>query len=367
FLAKQANQESAKSFIHRCQQLAIDCGFKCPKCRKNLTDLVLVQRVTSGLSNIGLKQEIMKDHEQFDSVQKLLKKCEIYESAEKDSLGEHDRAQIAVVNYDGDEDIGAVVMDDENPPIVAGNKSTYKQRERGHAWGTGSARKLNVHCENCGLSNHGKRKCPAEELECHKCGVTGHFRSQCPQKTKNSKPPVKSVTSCTVAGTPAEVRRVCASGSKAMVQVEISHFRKPKGLKLNALADTGAEVCLVGVKKLGVLGLRRRDLSRCNVSVRHAGEELMENYGEFEVTIKLGGNTAKSTVVVVEGASRFYLSLDVCKALGLVDPNFPNHVTPVRCDVITTNKGVPTQDPRQTSKEDTQNKRCMELPYAATE
>ena len=85
FNAKQGSTEPAKTYVHRCQEMALDCAFRCPHCCGDICDYMLTHRLASGISNSGLKQEILQDYEKFNSVSKIMQKCEVYEAAERDS------------------------------------------------------------------------------------------------------------------------------------------------------------------------------------------------------------------------------------------------------------------------------------------
>ncbi|XP_064110363.1 DNA ligase 3-like [Macrobrachium nipponense] len=79
---------------------------------------------------------------------------------------------------------------------------------------------------------------------------------------------------------------------------------------VEAVPDTGAEVCIVGVDLLPKLGLKVPNLSRCNVIVNHAGKSL-RIYGSVDMLIELGDKSVSTSVIVVQGATRFYMSLGV--------------------------------------------------------
>ena len=161
FSARQGDQEPAKSFVHRCQQLAIECGFRCPYCRADLNDFVLVQRVTSGLTNVGLKQEILQDHEKFNTMPKLVRKCEAYESAMKDSESSRGRACVAGLQAEMiKEPPDSVSHHDEK--VVAVNRTRFQSGAKGKAGPRGSASE--TLCKCCSR-DHVQGQCPAKNAK----------------------------------------------------------------------------------------------------------------------------------------------------------------------------------------------------------
>ena len=58
FNMKQRADESAKEYVHGCQQAAIDCDFQCPKCNGDLSDYIILHKLVNGLYNVKLKQDI---------------------------------------------------------------------------------------------------------------------------------------------------------------------------------------------------------------------------------------------------------------------------------------------------------------------
>ncbi|XP_066964375.1 uncharacterized protein [Macrobrachium rosenbergii] len=381
FSAQQGDQETTKSFVHRSQQLALDCGFKCPHCRADLNDFVLVQRITSGLSNVGLKQEILQDQENFNTVQKLLRKCEIYESTEKDSISTRGRANVAsLVKRD---EIGSGLIEsgvEGDSKVIASYRSNNGDKGNGRGRGsskpTGSS-KSDARCKKCGGRSHWQGKCPADNVKCFQCGIMGHFAKFCHQGTQE---PAKtapivdaSVTSCTVAYPPADKRQVglCAAvGKLPTVKIKIKHEFSCESVIVEAIPDTGAEVCVVGVDLLPKLGLKVPNLSLCNVIVNHAGEKSLKIYGTVDMLIELGHKSVSTSVIVVQGTTRFYMSLGVCKSLGLVHAKFPNHTVATVHDV--TQKPPVSTNPHQTHEENGCSRvgdvgREREMPYPAME
>ena len=374
FSAQQSEQEPAKAFVHRCQQLAIDCGFKCPYCRADLNDFVLVQRVTSGLTNVGLKQEILQNHDKFNTVPKLIRKCEAYESATKDSMGSRGRSCVAgLQTEDATDRPNSTSECDEK--VVAGNWPRSQSGAKGSSRPTrGNYGKAGPRvpsstkmCKDCGYS-HAQDQCPAKNVRCYGCDVKGHLRRQCPKESNKATPILDaSVTSCTVSYPPAEGQQVCAAvGKLPVVKACIMHDFSTQRVTVELVPDTGAEVCIVGASVLPTWGLCLEALSKCNAIVNHAGEKSLKVYGSVNIVVTLGKRSVKTNVIVVQGATRFYASLQVCKSLGLVHENFPHHVVTRVSDV--THK--PMKHPCQTQVKTTKThevSRPSELPYPATE
>ena len=94
-----------------------------------------------------------------------------------------------------------------------------------------------------------------------------------------------------------------------------------------ALADTGAQVCVAGMELVHSLGLKRKDLIKVKMELRAANKSEMEVLGAvlMEVSSKTGGaaQSTKQICYIVPQCSRVILSLEACSALRMLTPLFP--------------------------------------------
>ena len=107
----------------------------------------------------------------------------------------------------------------------------------------------------------------------------------------------------------------------------MSQYHAPKIIKvvLEAVADTGAEVCIAGSGQALCMGVDVNKLKKSNVHLQHAAGGMMSVMGCSRVTIKCGNMSTTECLYFVNGTRKLFLSLSACKSLGLVDRNFPNH------------------------------------------
>ena len=116
---------------------------------------------------------------------------------------------------------------------------------------------------------------------------------------------------------------------------------------LDAVADTGAEVCIAGLMQAKTLGINVNNLHKAKVNLQHAGGGSMIVLGKCDVTISYGGRCVTVDIYFVNGTHKLFLSLHACKSLGLVDPDFPNHIVhdarPCNSIQVMSSKGRPTE------------------------
>lgn len=85
FSACQGQEESVTDFFMRCAQSACDCGFQCHQCSVNITEYLLLKRLTLGLSDVVLKQ-VYQMCNSINSVDTLRPMCCSYEAAREDAV-----------------------------------------------------------------------------------------------------------------------------------------------------------------------------------------------------------------------------------------------------------------------------------------
>ncbi|XP_068242430.1 uncharacterized protein [Palaemon carinicauda] len=347
FSAQQGPMEPAKTYVHRCQELGLDCAFRCPQYQNDMSDYMLTHRLASGLNNCGLKQEILQDYEKYNSVAKILQKCEIYEAAERDSGANKFNQKLITAKKD-------------SKLLMSGKR-----------------------CDNCGrIHEKNKSSCYANEVCCHNCGIKGHLARYCRKKRVNNKAAgievdhdddTMSVTACTLVQHCGVQQVTALSGKLPYVRVKIEHkMRRDVPMYeafIDAIADTGAEVCIMGEKVLHQLGLNVKQLHRSNARINHAAEKPMRVLGSVRCTITLCRNIALNIeVLVVCGVSRLYLSIDVCKCLGLVDANFPHHVKVDGISVNNIGRERPNSvDVNDDTSDVSNNHDVIELPFSSQE
>merc|ERR1712082_178255 len=93
---------------------------------------------------------------------------------------------------------------------------------------------------------------------------------------------------------------------------------------LPVLADTGAQMCVAGVRVALALGLKSRDLVPCSLKINGANNSGLEILGAMFVTLSKDGWTTKQMVYVARGVAEFYLSKEAFRELGTIGDEFPS-------------------------------------------
>ena len=361
FSMKQTSSESAKEYIHRCQQVAIDCSFQCPDCRSDLSDHILLHKLVNGLYNVKLKQDILQSFEKFDTIAKFMVKCESYEETERECRPASLRREEIIFTGAGASS-NDVMLDDSATDQralcedVAAVKTAYK-KQKDSVGLSKQAMKPKQKCDFCNnMHVRGRQNCPAGNAICFRCSKVGHFSVCCRSKGNDSAHKSYRTSGNSADGTDTLVGHVnichgsnthrskhyvaryqksnviydvgSASCSQPLisVKVECSNVGKTECALLDAVADTGAEVCIAGLMQAKTLGIDVNKLQRSKIMLQHAAGGQMNILGKCDVTIYHGGRCVTEDVFFVNGTHKLFLSLHACKSLGLVDPGFPNHI-----------------------------------------
>ncbi|XP_076050210.1 uncharacterized protein LOC143030874 [Oratosquilla oratoria] len=302
FTARQERNEPISEYFTRSAQCAADCEFKCPHCDSSLSEYMLLRKLVSGLESVGLKEEVFRKCDSFKDTDSLRKFCVAFEAAHKDAappgldgnLGRETLTPTAAVTPQ------PCAPQEDLQPQVAGNRPPPHK----------------PHCGNCG-GKHMPRKgmCPAETLTCYGCGKTGHLRRLCR----------KSKKAAAMEGEASGI--VIAAAGKAQSQpciwVTVSDTRKETSARIRVIPDTGAQVCVAGPGLLAALGVDTTSLVSRG-SLRDVANVSLKPMGAVTCRMQHGSRFTTQEVFVVKTASRCYISLQACKDLGLVHPNFPH-------------------------------------------
>ena len=343
---QQMPGETGKSFMHRCEQQALECDFQCPNCHTDISEWCVRDRVLAGLRDDMLKIDLYQNADKYPSLSSLMAKVELYEAATpKPTSDGHIAANMST------EDVPPALIEaaDGNGSLLAALQSTYKRVTRAkriqnqvHHRGdvsTAVAGKVGPKQGQNIINSRNRRR----SVQCYQCGGKGHFRSQCPSEdgllNTVEESPVRSadVSGVSQSGPTLNqfrssvnrlhVRKGVANGEKLEeVEVTVVPTNSRQNFKCLAIADTGAECCVAGPKELAILGLRVRDLDKPSSTIRHAGGGALRVFGTKKCTLRLGDRSTDQNVHFIQGIERMFLSVKTCKSLGLVDAEFPHHI-----------------------------------------
>ena len=260
----------------------------------------------SSLYSVVLREEVFRKFASFSDVDSLRSYCNAFEAAHKDaSMGYSGKGSVAhegtmAAATDPLPDVG----DSGWVPEAAATNTCHLDKPR--------------KCGNCGRTHLPKKSaCPAEKLVCHNCSKTGHLAVMCRWRKQAA-----AAEDVEASGT------VVVATGKVMPQPSIAvtvHYahRSSKLICTQVVPDTGAQMCVAGLKLMGALDIPHSLLKRQG-SRHDVANMLLQPLGSATCSMQYCGRSTTQEVFFVESASRFYISLEACKQLGLVHSDFPH-------------------------------------------
>ena len=307
--------------------------FVCPSCDGDPTDWMLADQITCGVQSEALQQELLQTHGSFSSFEALRSYCEVHESAHRDkqelSLAPRASAAAAVTPVDTED---ARQLEPDQAPEVAARMSAHARQKRT------KLPQPTVACSFCGhaAQEKGRQGCPAQDKFCSQCGKKGHFSTVCRSKTTLSSVQVEP-------DTVAAVRR-----GLPRLQLAMMHPGSRKTRVFSAIADTGAEVSVMGRSHLLQLGLNHKHLVKTSRRLQHAAGGGLQVLGTIRVQLSLQGRQVSENMFVVAGVDDIFLSLSACKHLSSVHSDFPSQqIGAISSADPSAVADVPSDKPRQ--------------------
>ncbi|XP_076042081.1 uncharacterized protein LOC143025983 [Oratosquilla oratoria] len=285
---------------------------------------MLLRKLVCGLHSVGLKEEVFRQCESFNDVDSLRRFCVAFEAAQKDARhntlgGSFGRENLAAV-------AGVTPLPDaqaDSYPQVAGARHQQPTRMPQAAR---QQQQVLKRCGNCGLKHkQGRGLCYAETLACHSCGRVGHVQKMCRSKVK----PAAAAAAEDLEASGIVIAAAGAARSQPRIWVTVSHAKgKNKSAKIQAVPDTGAQVCVAGLELLTSLGVKVASLTRRG-GLRDVANVKLQPLGSFPCRLQYGDKSTLQEIFVVKTATQCYISLQACRELGLVHETFPHHTVVV--------------------------------------
>ncbi|XP_059087688.1 uncharacterized protein LOC131884068 [Tigriopus californicus] len=178
-------------------------------------------------------------------------------------------------------------------------------------------------CPLCGLSKtHSREDCPALKSSCHACGRTGHWQPVCRQKSPSRREEKRA------GGVHLRVASSSTRERENRINVMVSPHKSSKSVSLQFCADTGADVIIIGMNQFrdsDICQLTTLDQRSSNSVISGVDGRSLSLVGSFRANLSLDEDHKAHdvTIVVSYDVDDSYLSLDACRALGIVGPNFP--------------------------------------------
>ena len=389
---RQDRDEPVRSYVARLKGQAGICKFiqKCINCDANVnyTDAMVKDVLCRGLGDTEIQRDLLGDKDQSMSLEDTVKFVEAKEAGKRSA---------------------SHLLLPQSTDAVRG--STYKRQKKTP---TPSAKDQDAACSYCGTKGHGRNpptrvrrtECPAFGNKCNHCGRDNHLEKMCRGKQPNTKgaehndavfdtlcgvTSVGSVKSATLDHHvfDQDTREWLRKQSKPQPFIRLrmsidrhdySHFGFPLNAPerhcfISAMADTGCQSCLAGVKAIKKLGLSTEDLVPVTLQMRAADNHDINILGA--VILRLSGKSNKGEerstrqiVYITNSTDRFFLSREACVDLGIVTTDFPTISEETEISINAASTTPPQQEiqqecscPRRTKPPPTPTS----LPYPATE
>ncbi|MPC51401.1 hypothetical protein E2C01_045245 [Portunus trituberculatus] len=319
FSAVQGPSESICEYFTRSTHLAADCEFQCPQCECILSEYMLLRKLMCGSHNVVLQDEVFRECESFSDVDSLRKFCIAFEAAQKDARHVAGGRSFGREGVAGAAGVTPLPDEQADKPLLAA-VARHQPAQQPQA---GRPPHQIKRCGNCSLRHKlGKELCPAEAVACHNCGRVGHVQRMCRSKGKNA------AAAAATEDLEASSIVIAAAGA-AMYQpriwVTVSHAQGGrKSARIQAVPDTGAQVCVAGLELLAALDIKTASLIHRG-SLRDVANISLQPLGSISCHLQYGDRSTTQEVFIVNTATQCYMSLWACRELGLVHERFPHH------------------------------------------
>ena len=272
----QKENEPIREYITSLRSCAIDCNFVCPYDETHdLCDYHIINRIRSGVYDKVLQQELLQHADTIKTLAELTTYCENFESAKKDrellSQAESPGPSICTVDTEG-------LAHEEVVAAISHYKKSKNNDLRGKGRNTPKA------CGRCGQT-HAQRECPAFGQTCRGCGKMNHFQKVCRAKKFKEQVEMDKEVAALVFST---IQRVLNSSGNisSLPKIKPKVSTSSKSVKMESIADTGAQVPVGGPKQMKELGILEEDLRKVPHILKHAGGSKLKVAGVSTVKIE---------------------------------------------------------------------------------
>ena len=346
----QDRDEPIRSYAARLRGQAGICKFsmQCQRCSHNVvyTEQILRDIITRNIADSDIQLELLGSENQNMSLEEVIRFIEAKES------GKRSATHLLTTQA-----------------ANAARSSSYRKEKKA----ANSASYNNDPRIYCGRQGHGKqaptnirkKSCTAFGHTCGHCGKNNHLEAVCRSKDRVRKtPPTQHESDNALFDTLCAVynkqhHNACAivldhhvydqlSGTwvnrksqpqpliKLTVQAVPADFQalgfplriKPRPVTISAMADTGCQSCLAGIKIMQQLGLQQSDLIPVSMRMHAANNQGIKILGA--IALRLTGKDVHGKPVetrqltyITDNSDKFFVSREACADLGVVSNIFP--------------------------------------------
>ena len=346
---RQDREETIRSFGARLRGQAGICKFviKCPGCSidVNYTDEILRDALTRGIADPEIQLDLLGDKNQTMDLEDVFQFIEAKEAGKRSASS---------------------LLDSH---AVNSASSSYRKTKQTHL------KEGQDLCDYCGKKGHGrgaparirKTQCDAYGHKCRHCDRFHHMENVCRSRDKPRRSPPATPEghenaafdsfcsvhgydrSCGGHGIPLD-HHVYDSLNQAWIRrksspqpfIDVTAQVVPDdyealGFRLSsptmphstpAMADTGCQSCLAGMKIVRRLGLRQQDLIPVSMKMRTATKGGVKILGAIPLCLSgmaPSGHTIKTRQLtyVTNSSDQLFLSREACVGLGIISDSFP--------------------------------------------
>ena len=333
----QSEGESIKDFLVRIRSLDVDCEFSCPACKTDISSINIKDQFICGLHSKTLQTDILAKAAQLKTIDDIVKHAEAFETALHDQSQLHSSAE-----------------------AHAARASSLRKRRQ-------QQQQQHQACSGCGSNTHGivgtpprHSHCPAWGKLCDTCKKPNHFAPVCRKSTATASSLVAHVhydSNIDAFTSPENIEEIKAEISP---QVPNSHT-----VTLDIFPDSGANICLAGVRHLQQMGLHPSQLCQCHKHVKAVGGSILICKGWIPATFKIEGYTTTQPLYICEKVDRLYFSRQGCLAVNILSHNYPRQMPKPAVQSLQTNSASPVLYPSVPTIRPPPPSRPDKLPYPA--
>ena len=388
---KQDRDEPVRAYGARLRGQASVCKFtqQCTGCEANVdyTEAILKDVLCRGLEDTEIQMDLLGDSNQDMTLEQVLRFVEAKEAGKRSA---------------------SRLLLPQATDAVTG--SSYRRQKKPSV--RGIPPKDQDTCSYCGTRGHGRNpptrirrtECPAFGTKCSHCKKDHHFEKMCRGKLTGDTEREDTISDTLCGITSVDSTRSTSldhhifnkftkewlrKKSKPQPYIRLrmsvrredySHFGFHLGVPqkhsfVSAMADTGCQTCLVGLKIVKKLGLSTKELIPVDLKMHAADNHNIHILGA--TILRLSGVNSKGEeistrqmVYVTDKTNKLFLSREACTDLGIIPHRFPTmdetEVTNPDNSISATTT-CPPQRECQCPKRTTPPQTPTSLPYPATE
>ena len=354
---KQDRDEAIQNFGARLRGQASVCKFTtaCSSCNTavNYTDNILRDVIIKGLADNEIQLDLLGDQDM--SLEEVFQFVEAKEAGKRSA--------------------GRLLQSHGAEAICSQYRKTRQEEVKQNAGRADPPKDKRELCSYCGQRGHGKHaptkvrkaECPAYGESCGHCGRQNHLATV--SRGKNKPPPTRTQLESTIFDSLCNVNTSTPQPAQHSAAIQLDHHlyhspngrwvqqpsqaqpflaltatthpddyralglkpvvSKPHTAKLTAMADTGCQSCLAGMKVIRLLGLGERDLLPVTLRMPAANNNGIKILGA--VVLRFSGQShsgqildTRQIVYVTSDTDKLFLSREACTTLGMITENFPS-------------------------------------------